>query len=35
LLQFLGPEKRFHTAWVIRDGLVGCQSLPVFPEHRT
>ncbi len=27
--------QRFHTARVIRDGLVGCQSLPVFPQHRT
>jgi hypothetical protein len=22
-------------SWVIRDGLAGCRSLPVFSEHRT
>jgi hypothetical protein len=31
-VQFLGAEKRFHTAWVIRVVLTVLRSLPVFPD---
>jgi hypothetical protein len=34
-VQFLGAEKRFHTAWVNSDGLAVGRSLPVHPYQQT